>query len=268
MHLEQILMNLVINAVDATPAGGGIVIEASNATVSEQEAARHVGLRAGDYVVMAIRDNGTGIDEETLQRIFDPFFTTKPQGQGTGLGLSTVYGIVRDAGGYVRVESLLGQGTTFHVYLPAELPRGRPQLRHAAQPAEAPAVARDGETVLVVEDEDALRGTLTRILHRRGYRVLDAAHGGEALRVAQSFDGTIDLVLSDIHMPGMHGRELIDRLRADRPELKVLFTSGSSAGDGAEASTVTAPYAFIAKPFSIDELALAVRRALDAPNPA
>ncbi len=267
-HLEQVLMNLVINAVDATPMGGRIAIEAVNATVSEAEAQRYHGLAAGDYVVIAVRDNGTGIDEQTLQRIFDPFFTTKPQGKGTGLGLSTVYGIVRDAGGHVRVESVLGEGTAFRVYLPAELARGGPQLHPVERPAEVPAVARAGEVVMVVEDEDALRGTLMRILDRRGYHVLNAAHGGEAIRVAQGFDGRIDLVLSDIHMPGMHGRDLIDRLRADRPDLKVLFTSGSSAANGEEARAVTGPYAFIAKPFSIDDLAAAVRRALDTPPAA
>ncbi|MGH7668240.1 MAG: hybrid sensor histidine kinase/response regulator [Gemmatimonadaceae bacterium] len=268
-QLEQILMNLVINAVDAMPAGGQIVVEASNRSVSEPEAKRHVGLEAGDYVVVGVRDNGTGIDDDTLPRIFDPFFTTKLPGKGTGLGLSTVYGIVQSAGGHVRVDSVLGAGTTFRVYLRAEPPRVAPLLPHADGPsaAGAQAIARDGETVLVVEDEDALRDTLKRILRRRGYHVLEASHGGEALRVAQASDTRIDLVLSDIHMPGMHGQELVERLHMDRPDLKVLFTSGSSAGGDGEGRAMTGPFAFIAKPFSITDLALAVRHALDAPNP-
>ena len=262
-HLEQVLMNLVINAVDAVPEGGRIFVEAANVVVDAAEARLGAGVKPGDHVVITVRDNGTGIDDETLQRIFDPFFTTKPQGKGTGLGLSTVYGIVRDAGGHVRVDSVVGEGTTFRVYLPAELPRGMPELRHTPEAAPVPAMAREGETVLVVEDEDALRGTLMRILRRRGYRVLEAAHGGEALRVSQEHDGRIDLVLSDIHMPGMHGRDLIDRLHAERPDLRVLFTSGSSAGDGEDGRRIAGPFDFIAKPFTIDELASALRRVLD-----
>jgi PAS domain S-box-containing protein len=267
-HLEQVLMNLVINAVDAMPDGGRVVIEAANAVVSEADAKPAIGIKAGDHAVIAVRDSGTGIDDETLQRIFDPFFTTKPQGKGTGLGLSTVYGIVRDAGGHVRVESALGHGTTFRVYLPAEFPRGLPELRHTPDAVHAPAMAREGETVLVVEDEDALRGTLVRILRRRGYVVLQAAHGGEALRVSQGHDGRIDLMLTDIHMPGMHGRDLVARIHVERPGLRVLFTSGSPSADGEDVRQIVSPYDFIAKPFTIDELAMAMRHALDTPTVA
>ena len=223
------------------------------------------GLAPGPHVALAVSDTGIGINPETLKKIFDPFFTTKPAGKGTGLGLSTVYGIVRDAGGDVRVESAVGAGSAFRVYLPADPLPAAPQLRHATPPAAAPAAARDGETIMVVEDDDSLRGMLSRILARRRYRVLAAAHGGEALRVAQSFDGHIDLVLSDIHMPGMSGPALVDRLRAAQPALKVLFTSGSSADDGEDARSAAGPYAFIAKPFTIEGLAVAVRHVLDAP---
>ncbi|HEU4988403.1 MAG TPA: ATP-binding protein [Gemmatimonadaceae bacterium] len=264
-QLEQVVMNLVINAVDAMPRGGRVEIEAGNTLVDENDARRLPGISPGAYVVVAVRDTGTGIDEETLSRIFDPFFTTKPKDKGTGLGLSTVYGIVHDAGGAVRVESRVGEGSTFCVYLPAEPAEGAALRRVPLARGDA-GLARAGETVLVVEDEDALRAMLVRALRARGFTVLEGAHGGEALRVALEHQGRIDAVLSDVHMPGMDGRTLVDRLRVERPGLRVLFMSGSS-GDERGEPVATAHSAFIAKPFAIDDLAIALRRVLDTPGP-
>ena len=261
-HLEQVLMNLVINAVDAMPGGGEIVLTAGNVNVSEAEAARLLGLKAGTHVTLQVRDTGTGIDPDTLRRVFDPFFTTKEPGKGTGLGLSTVYGIVRDAGGHVRVDSEVGKGTTFVIYLPAEIGDQTAPERHEVR-VEAPRAVGD-ETILVVEDEDALRGMLVRILSRRGYTVLQAAHGGEAMRVSVEFEGKIDLVLSDFHMPGMHGRDLIDRLHEQRPDLRVVFMSGSSAASEDAKERGAGPHPFIPKPFTVEDLARKVRQALDA----
>jgi PAS domain S-box-containing protein len=262
-HLEQVLMNLVINAVDAMPTGGEITVTGSNVRLDEAAAAQLHGLRAGDHVAITVRDTGTGIDPETLRQVFDPFFTTKAPGKGTGLGLSTVYGIVRDAGGHVHVDSVVGRGTSFTVYLPAEVADDAAPVRRDLAPEPAARAVGD-EVVLVVEDEDSLRSTLARLLARRGYTVLEAAHGGEALRVSVEHQGKIDLVLSDFHMPGMHGRDLIDRLHEQRPELKVVFMSGSSAGPEHGEDRDAGPHPFIPKPFTVEELARTVRRALDA----
>ncbi|HEY5219702.1 MAG TPA: ATP-binding protein [Gemmatimonadaceae bacterium] len=262
-HLEQVMMNLVINAVDAMPNGGRITIEASNVVLDEKTAKAFVELVPGDYVAIAVSDTGTGIDEETLTRIFDPFFTTKSAGKGTGLGLSTVYGIVREAHGQVHVATVVGEGTTFTVYLPAERQADAKGLRTTPRPVLASAIATGEETLLVVEDEDLLRTSLVRVLKQRGYRVLEAAHGGEALRMSLDYQGAIDLVLSDFHMPGMHGRDLIARLRPHRPAMKVLFMSGSSVAAQDEPAPASVPDAFIAKPFSTDDLAAKVRALLD-----
>ncbi|HVA56259.1 MAG: ATP-binding protein [Gemmatimonadaceae bacterium] len=263
-HLEQVLMNLVINAVDAMPNGGRLVIDVQDTVLDAEAVKRFVGLKPGGYVSLAVRDSGTGIDDETLRRIFDPFFTTKPQGKGTGLGLSTVYGIVRAAGGHVHVLSDVGAGTTFTVYLPVGAPRDGEPAHTTSRTAPAGPVAGGHEVVLVVEDDDLLRTSLARALRRRGFQVLEAAHGGEALRVALDHDGAIDLVLSDVHMPGMGGRDLVARLLAARPRLKALFMSGSSGENANVAGEPPSRDAFIAKPFSIDDLARQVRAALDA----
>ncbi len=263
-HLEQVLLNLVINAVDAMPAGGRIEIDARNAALTADDVKRLPGLAPGGHVAIAVRDNGTGIDDATLSRVFEPFFTTKAQGKGTGLGLSTVYGIIRSANGHVQVQTAVGEGTTFTIYLPAEA--GRPgEVPEVRRRTAAPSGrARGDESILVVEDDDLLRASLVRGLGRRGFTVIEAAHGGEALRVALDHDGAIDLVLSDLHMPGMHGHELAARLAVERPRLKVLFMSGSSgeASDAGGVDAVRPP--FIAKPFSIEDLVARVRETLDA----
>ena len=265
-HLEQVLMNLVINAVDATPPDGRVAVEGRNVVLDAADVKRLVGLTAGDHVAITVSDTGSGIDAETLQRIFEPFFTTKSHGKGTGLGLSTVYGIVREAGGHVQVESTVGQGTAFTVYLPAELAEAGVVSREAPHGvgARAPVGGRGDEVVLLVEDEELLRKSLLRALKRRGYTVIEAAHGGEALRLAQEHEGPIHLVLSDFHMPGMNGRDLVARLTADWPQLKVLFMSGSSGGESGLDPAAPGNHPFIAKPFSLDDLAAKLRGALDA----
>ena len=262
MQLEQMLMNLVINAVDAMPSGGRIVIEGSNAALDEQDAKRYAGLRPGNYTLLSVRDNGTGIDDATLGQIFDPFFTTKPSGQGTGLGLSTVYGIVKQAGGHVRADSRVGEGTTFTVCLPSELPEDRLAIRKTPPPSVDVRTLMGTETVLVVEDEDVLRGSIARVLRRHGYTVLEASHGGEAMRVSAEHKGPIHLVVSDFHMPGMDGRELVARLAPTRADMRVLFMSGSS--QGTEAVTGTGGHAFLSKPFAIDQLLLLARHVISA----
>ncbi len=261
-QLEQVLMNLVINAVDATPPGGEITIEGRNAVLDDDDVKFMPGLKPGPHAAVSVTDTGTGIDADTLQKIFDPFFTTKPVGKGTGLGLSTVYGIVHDAGGYVRVESVVGKGTSFCVYLPAELPEDTRTLRDTSRATAMQTAAMGHEVVLVVEDDDLLRASLRRALARRGYQVLEASHAGEALRVAAERDGPIDLVLSDFHMPGMDGRDLVVRLKEARPALKVLFMSGSSAGSESETGAGAGGHPFMAKPFTLDGLAAKVREVL------
>ncbi len=264
-HLEQVLMNLVINAVDATPPGGEIVVEGRNVVLDEEDVKFLPGLKPGPHVTVSVTDNGTGIDPETLTRIFDPFFTTKPVGKGTGLGLSTVYGIVRDAGGYVRVESVVGKGTTFSVFFPAELPADARTLHDTPRVTAMQSAATGHEVVLVVEDDDLLRASLRRALVRRGYQVVEAAHGGEAVRIATEREGPIDLVLTDFHMPGMDGRDLVVRLEEDRPAIKVVFMSGSSTGSEPESGRSTGGHAFVAKPFTLDAMAATVREVLDKP---
>jgi PAS domain S-box-containing protein len=263
-QLEQVLMNLVINAVDATAPGGEIVIEGRNVMLDADDVRRMPGLQPGPHVALSVSDTGAGIDPETMQKIFEPFFTTKPAGKGTGLGLSTVYGIVRDAGGYVRVESTVGRGTTFCVFLSAELSDEGKTLRDTPRVNAMQAAAMAHETVLVVEDDDLLRASLRRALKRRGYDVLEASHGGEALRVAGEHSGPIHLALSDFHMPGMDGRDLVVRLKEARPTLRVLFMSGSSASPDDARGQAADGHPFLPKPFSLDDLAARVREVLDA----
>lgn len=265
-HLEQVVMNLVINAVDAMPDGGEILVTVANVTIDAEGAKRLHGLQPGAHVAITVRDTGTGIDPETMRRIFDPFFTTKEPGKGTGLGLSTVYGIVHDAGGHVKVESEVGAGTTFVVYLPAQLPDASTPGGRALR-ADVVARAVGAETVMVVEDDHSVRRMLAQVLTQRGYTVLEAAHGGEALRMSSEHTGPIDLVLCDMHMPGMRGHELIDRLHEQRPQMRVVFMSGSSGppvDSARDQGRGAGPYPFIAKPFTLDALASEVRRALDA----
>jgi PAS domain S-box-containing protein len=258
-QLEQLLVNLAVNARDAMPGGGTLTIETANIDLDDQHELRHAVAQPGPYVMLVVGDDGCGMDADTRARAFEPFFTTKPAGQGTGLGLSTVYGIVQQSGGYISVQSEPGRGTTFRIYLP--------RVAAAAAPAPAmPAPAgstRGSETILLVEDEDAVRALAKRILERQGYRVFEARHGADALRVAEQLDGRIDLVLTDVVMPHMNGRELAERLAAIRPGGAVLFMSGYTDDEIIRRGLLDPEMAFLQKPFTANALARAVRDMLD-----
>ena len=260
VQVEQSLVNLAINARDAMPNGGTLQITARNAPRPKGERRPDGEVRPGDYVQITVTDNGIGMDEATRTRMFDPFFTTKPHGQGTGLGLSTVYGFVRQCGGSIGVLSTPGKGTSIELLLP-RAPDARPVTPKLRRQSEEP--KRGTETVLVAEDEEAVRALAVQSLERSGYQVIASASGEEAITLAATFDGTIHLLLTDVVMPGMKGPELAARLRALRPGLKVLLMSGYAAdvvtaGDLRDATMVS-------KPFSPAALARAVRNALDVP---
>ncbi|HEX8849526.1 MAG TPA: ATP-binding protein [Gemmatimonadaceae bacterium] len=259
-QLEQVLVNLALNARDAMPRGGSIIIETANVVFTAPWAHTHGVVRAGEYVMLSVTDNGRGMTAEVQAHCFEPFFTTKEQGKGTGLGLSTVYGIVRQSGGHVTFRTELGKGTTFTVYLP-RLATGTP--------IGLPAIGGDGlprgtETVLVVEDESAVRALVKRLLEKQGYRVLEARHGADAIALCQRQDAAVDLLLTDMVMPEMGGTELVERLQATSPELRALYMSGYTAGSSEHHEIIAPRSAFISKPFSAEELVRRVRAALDS----
>jgi CheY-like chemotaxis protein len=260
-QLEQVIVNLAVNARDAMPQGGRLLLQTRNAQLDTGYTSEHSMVQPGDYVQLAVSDTGLGMDEQTKARLFEPFFTTKELGKGTGLGLSTVYGIVKQSGGYIWVYSELGCGTTFKVYLP--------QVEAAATvdlPAPAPQAApRGSETVLVVEDEPALRAVARRVLQRQGYAVLEAADGDAALALVATHQGPLDLLVTDVVMPGLSGRDLADRLTAARPDLRVLFVSGYSGEALAHHGILDPDLAYLEKPFNPDALAMKVREVLDRP---
>ena len=260
MQLEQVVLNLAVNARDAMPKGGCLTLETANVNLDVEFAQAHAGICAGDYVMLAVSDTGCGIPAEVLPRIFEPFFTTKPRGKGTGLGLPTVYGIMRQSGGFVWVYSEVGKGTVFKVYLP------RSEALRAGQPAlsDAAAAQSGSETVLLVEDEDAVRGAAGEYLRLRGYQVLDAASGDEALRLSEKYQGKIDLLITDVIMPGLSGSEVAQQVMQRRPGIGVLYISGyteTTIGQHGVENTE----AFLQKPFSLSSLAAKVREVL-GPN--
>jgi PAS domain S-box-containing protein len=259
-HLTQVLMNLAVNARDAMPSGGRLSIATANVELDEEYAASHPGMSMGQYVRVAIRDTGMGIDEKIRERIFEPFFTTKSAGKGTGLGLSTVYGIVRQAGGSIDVESETGSGTTFLIYLP--------RTEETAAPGANEPTAREAqkgtETILLVEDLVELRNLAAIGLRHHGYRILDASGGDEALVLAEHHEGPIHLLLTDMVMPGMTGQELAKQLQTLRPEAKVLYMSGYPGDRITPQGLRDGGSAFIAKPFTPDSLAAKVRSVLGA----
>ncbi len=260
VQVEQSIVNLAINSRDAMPDGGTLQIVARNLRRPRGERRGDVEVRPGDYVQITVTDTGTGMDEATKVRMFEPFFTTKPTGQGTGLGLSTVYGFVKQCGGYVTVQSAPSTGTSIELLLPRALVPGTPAP--VTPPALLPDNARPGrETVLVVEDEDAVRALVVASLERHGYRVLAAASGEEALRVAQDFREPIDLLLTDVVMPGMKGPDLAKRLKTLRPTTRVLLMSGYAAEVVTSADLKDA--LLLSKPFSPAALTRAVRAAID-----
>jgi len=260
-QMEQVLLNLVINASDAMPDGGKLSIRTSNATLDASFSAKHLAVPPGDHVCLTVTDTGTGMDEETVAKIFEPFFTTKGVGKGTGLGLSTVHGIITQSGGTVWVYSEPALGTTFKVFLPRAEGSSTPTSTRIAEGPTAPAT----ETILLVEDEEATRVAIHRTLVRVGYTVIDAINGVEALAGADSYPGGIDLLLTDSMMPEMGGAELVVHLRERRNGIKVLMMSGYTEGIGPEAG-LNQTERFIEKPFSTADLLVAIRSALRAGN--
>jgi two-component system, cell cycle sensor histidine kinase and response regulator CckA len=258
-QIEQILMNLVVNARDAMPFGGKIVIETGNATVVTPSPDTLLEAPPGRYAVLSVSDTGVGMTPEIRAKIFEPFFTTKPVGKGTGLGLAMVYGIVEQQGGAIAVSSEPGRGATFRVYFP-EI--GRPSVVAASPGAERDATPRGTETVLVVEDEDSVRKFVHYALSSQGYRVLEASNGHEALKILAHAGEEIDLVLTDVVMPDMGGDELAGHLHVLRESLPVLFTSGYSKNLAEGRGPQSAEY-FIGKPFSPAELVKKIRDVLD-----
>jgi PAS domain S-box-containing protein len=261
-QIEQVLMNLVVNARDAMPGGGTLTIETANVTLDEEYATFHVDAEPGEHVMLAVRDTGQGMDHEVMAHLFEPFFTTKEQGQGTGLGLSTVFGIVRISGGHIRVESSVQQGTSFYIYLP----------RHVKSEAEAPwaacvpdsALAGGCEgTVLVVEDDAAVRDLAVRVLESHGYHVLHAGCGPDALLISERYDGKIDLLLTDVVMPHMNGRKLSELFRKQRPRVPVLYMSGYADSNILRRGTLPPGMAFLSKPFAVEDLIQRVRRLME-----
>lgn len=257
-QIEQVVMNLAINARDAMPRGGKLTIETRDVELDEEYVRRHAGAQAGPHVMLAVSDTGEGMNEATRERVFEPFFTTKARGKGTGLGLATVYGIVKQSGGSIWCYSEPGKGSTFKVYLP----RVEAQVE-ARDPERAPATVRGSETLLIVEDDSAVRDLARRILEDAGYKVLAAAGGREGLRLLEGAPGEVSLLLTDVVMPEMSGRELFERSRAIRPGLKVLYMSGYTDNAIAHHGILEPGTDLISKPFSASELAYRVRRALD-----
>ena len=261
-QIEQVMMNLAVNARDAMPNGGKLTIETANVQLDDAYAHQHGPVQPGSYVMLAVSDTGCGMDRETQARIFEPFFTTKEPGKGTGLGLSTVYGIVKQSGGYVWVYSEVGRGTAFKIYLP----RGEGAVE-TVEPGVAPArTVRGSEMILLVEDDRAVRVLARSTLQAHGYTVLEAHHGKHALQVYEQHAGPIHLLVTDVVMPEMSGRELADRLKPSRPNMKVLFMSGYTDKAIVHHGELDPGAAFLQKPFTPDALARKVREVLDTPE--
>jgi PAS domain S-box-containing protein len=260
-QMEQIIMNLVVNARDAMPKGGRLLIETSNAELDGAYNLTHPIVKPGQYVLLAVSDTGTGMDADTQAHIFEPFFTTKEAGKGTGLGLATVYGVVKQSGGFIWVYSEVGKGTSFKIYFPrVDQPEDKANVPLAV--AETP---RGTETILLAEDEQDVREVAREFLESGGYTVIEAVNGNEALRLATEYKSPIDLLVTDMVMPGMTGRELARHLR-QRSSIGVIYMSGYSEQTVAESSRVEANMRLLTKPFSRGSILRAVREALNAPR--
>src|SRR5579863_9145574 len=258
-QIEQVIMNLVVNSKDAMTEGGKLTIQTANANLSGDALRReHSYIQPGAYVMLSVSDNGHGMDKETQARIFEPFFTTKEKGKGTGLGLSTVYGIIQQSGGYVLVQSEPGQGTTFRIYLP----RVEDALEPAGTLGTSSSQNGGSETVLLVEDEESVRQLVRETLESKGYKVLEADNGEAALRIVSNYSDKIDMLITDVVMPGMSGRELSARLCASRPQTKVLYLSGYTEDAIVHEGVVDPDTAFLQKPFTLQMLSRKVREVL------
>jgi two-component system, cell cycle sensor histidine kinase and response regulator CckA len=263
-QFEQVIINLAVNARDAMPDGGKLVIRTANVGEGETRALPPRQLPPGDYVLIQVIDTGTGMSDEVREKIFEPFFSTKEVGRGTGLGLSTVYGIVKQTGGYVFADSAMGRGTTMSVYLPRYVETASEiEAEKVERPPEKPKDLTGRGTVLLVEDEDAVRSFAVRALAQRGYRVLEATTGTEALELFRSHHGDVDLVVSDVVMPEMDGPTLCDELRRERPDLKVIFISGYAEDAFRQHLAENEDFMFLQKPFDLKQLAAAVKAALE-----
>ena len=258
-QIEQVIMNLAVNARDAMPTGGKLTIATANTTLDKNYLKNFPELCPGDYVMLAVSDTGTGMSEEVKAHLFEPFFTTKPPGKGTGLGLATCFGIVKQSTGHLSVYSELGRGTTFRIYFPQVQAAVEPE-RVRTRPTE---VAGGGETVLLVEDEPAVREMAALTLREKGYTVLEAVNGEEGLRIAQHQNGKIDLVLTDVVMPVMGGKEMADALHAVQPRIRILLTSGYTEDAIAHHGVLRPGIAFLQKPYMTATLARKVREVLD-----
>jgi signal transduction histidine kinase/CheY-like chemotaxis protein len=258
-QMEQVLLNLVVNARDAMPDGGRLTIETCNVELDSVSASQHPVMEAGSYVILIVTDTGCGMDAGTQARIFEPFFTTKGQGKGTGLGLATVYGVVKQSGGFIWVYSEVNHGSTFKIYLPqvnADLERGVPEkTSRDAHPGT--------ETILFVEDEESVRELVRDYLGKSGYRVLEAADGVQALEIAAAHRGPIHILVTDVVMPRLSGRELVTRIAAARPEIKILYISGYTDDSIFRHGVLEGGVAFLQKPFNLKDLAQKIRQVLD-----
>jgi len=261
VQIEQVLVNLILNARDAMPQGGKLTIETSNIDLEEENESKRSLIPAGSYVMFAVTDTGCGMDDETQSRIFEPFYTTKELGKGTGLGLATVYGIVKQSGGFIWVYSEHGRGTTFKVYLP-RVENSVAALRPSNRQADA---CKGTETVLVVEDAEPLRALIREFLKLGGYTVLEAENGKEAIRIAGAFGGPIHLLLTDVVMPRMGGQQLAEQLMSIRPATKVLYMSGYPNEGIAHSGILSAGVVLLEKPFTREILTRRVRQVLDDP---
>jgi CheY-like chemotaxis protein len=259
-RMEQVIMNLAVNARDAMPEGGRLTLETQDVVLDEDYARSRVDVEPGRYVMLAVSDTGVGIDEETQAHIFEPFFTTKEDGKGTGLGLATVYGIIKQIDGHISMESEPGRGTTFKIYL-----RGTDEAAQPIRPVPVPdQITRGSETILLVEDEDLVRSMVRRVLTRNDYAVLQAGNGEEALRICRRHEGPLHLLLTDVVLPGgMSGPDIAARLSGLHPEVKVLYMSGYTDDAILQHGVLDPGVAFLAKPFTPTALSHKVRQVLD-----